>query len=58
MRGNQRIDLKSKDSMELRRGDVVTMVLGGGGGFGDPAARDARLVMRDAEDGYVALAAE
>jgi N-methylhydantoinase B len=58
MRGNQRIDLKSKDSMELRRGDVVTMVLGGGGGFGDPAARDARLVTRDGEDGYVALAAE
>ena len=54
-RGNQRIDLRSKDSMELRRGDVVTMVLGGGGGFGDPAQRDARLARRDAEDGYAEL---
>ncbi len=58
MRGNQRIDLKSKDSLELRRGDVVTMVLGGGGGFGDPGARDGRAAGRDAEDGYTALAAE
>lgn len=58
MRGNQRIDLKSKDSLELRRGDVVTMVLGGGGGFGDPGARDGRAVRRDDEDGYTALAAE
>lgn len=57
-RGNQRIELRSKDSMELRRGDVVTMVLGGGGGFGDPAARDVRAARRDAEDGYLDLAAE
>ena len=57
-RGNQRLDLKSKDSMNLWRGDVVTMVLGGGGGFGEPGQRDARLARRDAEDGYVDLAAE
>jgi N-methylhydantoinase B len=55
LRGGQRLALRSKDQMELRKGDVVTMILGGGGGFGDPAQRDPRLTQRDIEDGYTTL---
>jgi N-methylhydantoinase B len=53
LRGGRRIALRSKDQVELRRGDVVTMVLGGGGGFGDPAERSPALAERDLEDGLV-----
>jgi len=32
---------------------VVTIELPGGGGFGPPAKRDARLVRQDVIDGYI-----
>jgi len=54
LRGNQRLDLRSKDQTELRKGDVVTLALGGGGGYGDPAARGAAALERDVADGLVA----
>ncbi len=56
LRGGQRIALRGQDQMDLQRGDVVTLTLGGGGGYGDPAARPAALVARDAEDGLVSAA--
>jgi len=37
----------------LRRGEVLRVVGSGGGGWGDPAARDADLVARDIAEGYV-----
>ncbi len=37
----------------LRRGDVVVMRSSGGGGFGDPAARDPALLSADIADGVV-----
>jgi N-methylhydantoinase B len=37
----------------LRRGDRVAFVGGGGGGFGDPHARDPRLVLEDVVSGAV-----
>jgi N-methylhydantoinase B len=58
MRGGQRIKLRSKDQFELRKGDVVTLALGGGGGYGDPAERDADALARDVEDGLVSVAQE
>jgi N-methylhydantoinase B len=58
-RGGQVIRLRSKDSVELQRGDVVTMAPGGGGGYGDPALRPAAMRADDLADGYVtARAAE
>ncbi|MBR0670448.1 hydantoinase B/oxoprolinase family protein [Neoroseomonas soli] len=56
-RDGQRIDMRSKDQMELRRGDIVTLALGGGAGYGDPARRDAAAAARDFEDGLVTTAA-
>lgn len=37
----------------LRPGDVVTMESSGGGGFGDPTARDRAALREDLLDGYV-----
>ncbi|HYF07201.1 MAG TPA: hydantoinase B/oxoprolinase family protein [Acetobacteraceae bacterium] len=56
MRGGQPMALKSKDQVELRKGDVVTLALGGGGGYGDPAERPAAAIARDIEDGIVTRA--
>jgi N-methylhydantoinase B len=56
-RGGQVIRLRSKDSVELLRGDVVTMAPGGGGGYGDPALRPPAMIADDLADGYVTVRA-
>jgi N-methylhydantoinase B len=53
-RGGQTIRLRSKDEVQLQRGDVVTLAVGGGGGYGDPARRAAARIADDVADGYVA----
>jgi N-methylhydantoinase B len=53
-RGGQTIRLRSKDEVPLQRGDVVTLAVGGGGGYGDPAERAAERRAEDLMDGYVA----
>jgi N-methylhydantoinase B len=37
----------------LKPGDVVTMDAAGGGGYGDPRARDREAILRDVRDGKV-----
>ncbi|TWB58139.1 N-methylhydantoinase B [Rhizobium sp. ERR 922] len=37
----------------LKRGDLVRIITGGGGGWGDPRARERAQVRRDVEDGYI-----
>jgi N-methylhydantoinase B len=39
--------------IELKRGDLVRIITGGGGGWGDPHAREPKQVRRDVEDGYI-----
>ena len=39
--------------VQLRRGDVVRTMTGGGGGFGDPAERDPEAVRADLRHGHV-----
>lgn len=56
LRDGEVIRLRSQDSFGLKRGDVVTISLGGGGGYGEPAARPAALVARDLEDGVITKA--
>jgi hypothetical protein len=45
------------DSLEtpLAPGDIVRVVRGGGGGWGDPLERDPRLVREDVVDEYVSI---
>ena len=40
------------DGVRLLKGDIVRLETSGGGGFGDPAARDPADVARDKEPGY------
>ncbi|HZM34787.1 MAG TPA: hydantoinase B/oxoprolinase family protein [Burkholderiales bacterium] len=42
--------------MLLREGDIVVMQSAGGGGYGDPLARDPQLVEQDVAAGYVSAA--
>lgn len=52
-RGNELIAVESKTEIALRAGDIVTLALGGGAGYGDPDARDPELVAADVADGVV-----
>jgi N-methylhydantoinase B len=45
--------LPSKVTMVIRAGDVVRHVQSGGGGHGDPLARDLDLIARDLADGKI-----
>jgi N-methylhydantoinase B len=42
-----------KSQIEMERGDIVHLNLPGGGGYGDPFARDPELVRQDVISGYV-----
>lgn len=52
-RGGQTMRLRSKDEVMLQRGDIVTLAVGGGGGYGDPSHRTADRVADDLADGYI-----
>jgi N-methylhydantoinase B len=41
------------DGTVLRRGDILLLETGGGGGHGHPFDRPAELVARDVRDGFV-----
>lgn len=52
-RGGETIPVKSKDSLVLRTGDLLCLQLGGGAGYGPPAARARELVERDVAEGVL-----
>jgi N-methylhydantoinase B len=52
-RAGRIIDLKSKDAFDLMKGDVVTLAVGGGGGYGRAADRLPQRVNDDLEDGVI-----
>lgn len=49
------VDLRAKTREELPAGTTVTLDLPGGGGYGDPHARDAAKVADDVRLGYVSI---
>ncbi|MCP1337084.1 hydantoinase B/oxoprolinase family protein [Futiania mangrovi] len=53
LRDGKVLQVRSKDNVDLRRGDVVTLITSGGAGYGDPAEREAELIERDLREGYV-----
>ena len=54
IRDGVRTELHSKVSnLSLRRGDIIRLETSGGGGYGDPRARDTAYIARDAALGYV-----
>ena len=54
---DERVLAPLSDGNHLRRGDILRIETGGGGGRGDPFNRDPDLVQRDVEEGYVLVEA-
>ena len=53
LKGRQVPQPAKTGNLVLRRGDVFSVVNGGGGGVGDPLLRDPDAVSKDVRDGYV-----
>lgn len=56
-RAGETIELHSKQTVELKRGDVVSLRLAGAGGYGAPAERSKEAVARDLAEGYISATA-
>lgn len=52
-RDGESIQLETKETRLLKKGDVLSFRLSGAGGYGDPAGRDPRRIEDDLADGYV-----
>jgi N-methylhydantoinase B len=52
-RGDHTIDLRSKDSFALGKGDLLTMGVGGGGGYGAPEERPEERIRSDVAQGFI-----
>lgn len=55
-RGADLIELPSKGTIRLRKGDVVMMGTGGGAGYGPAAERSSAAIQADLEDGIITAA--
>lgn len=53
VRGGETIQVRSKDGLILRKGDILTLYTAGGGGYGDPAERAPADIARDVAEGYL-----
>ncbi|MDP6818940.1 MAG: hydantoinase B/oxoprolinase family protein [Alphaproteobacteria bacterium] len=52
-RDGEIIQIRSKDGLMLRKGDVLKLYTSGGAGYGQAAERDPNLVSRDVAQGYL-----
>jgi N-methylhydantoinase B len=52
-RGAEIIPLHSKASMDLQKGDVLSIHVGGGGGYGDTTDRARAAIEQDIDDGLI-----
>ena len=57
-RDGETIVVGSKAGLELKKGDLLVMRTGGGGGYGAASERDARLEAEDLEEGLITQTAE
>jgi N-methylhydantoinase B len=53
LRDGATFQVKSKDGLMLRKGDIMTLVTAGGAGYGPPEKRDPKLIERDVAQGYL-----
>ena len=54
-RGDEIIPLHSKGIYDLHPEDVVSFIISGGGGYGNPVERDPQRVLMDVAGGYVSV---
>jgi N-methylhydantoinase B len=55
LRGDEAISLTARCNFSLKKGDLVTVELGGGGGYGPPAKRSVKAIKRDLLEGRITL---
>lgn len=53
LRDGATLPVKSKDSGELRKGDLLTLRTGGGAGYGPPAQRPRERIRDDLDNGFI-----
>ena len=51
-RENEKKSLASKGVVELRKGDILSFLLSGAGGYGSAALREKEAIEKDIEDGF------
>lgn len=56
LRAGKIIRVRSKDRLDLKKGDVLTLWTAGGGGYGSPLEREPELIARDVRNGVVSAA--
>lgn len=56
-RGPEEIHLHSKGAYNLEPKDVVSFIVSGAGGYGNPIERDVQMVLKDVLGGYVSVEA-
>jgi N-methylhydantoinase B len=54
-RGSEVIPLHSKGAYNLEPEDVVSFIVSGAGGYGNPIERDVQMVLKDVVGGYVSV---
>lgn len=54
-RGDQKIELESKETRMLQGGDVLSFQLSGAGGYGDVSERETWRIEDDLADGYITV---
>ncbi|MGM0561131.1 MAG: hydantoinase B/oxoprolinase family protein [Pseudomonadota bacterium] len=52
-RGDEVIQVKSKDGMDLKKGDILTLYTAGGAGYGKADERDPEAIRHDVKHGYL-----
>jgi N-methylhydantoinase B len=52
-RNGKRIAIRSKERMDLMKGDILTLYTAGGAGYGSPSERDPQMVRSDVEQGNI-----
>ncbi len=52
-RKGKELNLPSKTSSALKKGDLVRIITGGGGGYGSPNKRKIELLKRDIKQGII-----
>jgi N-methylhydantoinase B len=55
IRDGEETNLSSKQTLSLKRGDVLSFRLSGAGGYGDTAERKLESIERDIADGYISV---
>jgi N-methylhydantoinase B len=57
LRGDCRIELASKTATSLKKGDLLEVRIGGGGGYGDPRRRERWRIEKDLREGNISAQA-